>query len=164
MGEKKPVAYLDYFNGTPLYILGSYENVCGGMDTISDKADRLALIKKYMNKEGVVIFEGLITGKTYGAIGAVSDRQKGRWVYAFMDTPWEVCVERVLARRREKGNDAPFDPLRTMWPTFKACASVAARAKAEGHHVVWVNHTLKPPVAAHKLLAYAIAKGGVHEN
>lgn len=143
-----------------LYVLGSYENVCGGMDTISDKEERLSLVRRYAEMRGdqIVFFEGLITGKTYGAFGVMSEEPKhmGKWLYAFMDTPFDVCVERVLQRRAAKGNTAPFDPERTMRPTFKGVAAVARRAAEAGHKVVMVNHKSKPETAARALLARAM--------
>lgn len=148
-----------------VYILGSYETICGGMDTISDKNERLSLIEQYACSEyldRLVIFEGLITGKTYGAIGSISDQpsQKGRWIYAFMDTPFDVCVERVLERRKARGNTNPFDPERTMRPTYRSVELTAQRAQREGHHVHMVDHTLTPEAAAKKLLKAAAKVGG----
>ena len=125
------------------------------MDTISDKFERLALIEKYLTlKPEILIFEGLITGKTYGEIGKISERpaQHGKWLYTFMDTPFEVCVERVLQRRKAAGNNAPFDPERTMRPTFKSCLGVARNTGAPGHHVIAVNHKLPAKKAAAELL------------
>lgn len=145
-------------------ILGSYETTCGGMDTISDKNVRLDLIKsETSNKQNsVVFFEGLITGKTYGAIGELSETQKAnKWIYAFMDTPFEVCVERVMQRRAEKDKDRkwgltpkPFDPERTMRPTFKSVQAVAKRAAAQGHAVLWLPHALAPYSLVQYLLNY----------
>lgn len=166
MGPRnRPVAYHYRYNeATRLILLGSYQNVCGGMDTISDKEDRLRLIKKYAAKrENIVFFEGLITGKTYGAIGDYSDTpaQKGRWIYAFMDTPFEVCVERVLARRlaaaKDKGKEPlPFDPERTMRPTFRAVESVQRKAREQGHKIHIINHEERPQLAALRLLRAAL--------
>lgn len=146
---------------TKVYILGSYENICGGMDTISDKVVRLALIEKALSEaapvKSIIIFEGLITGKTYGAIGEISERpnQKGKWIYAFMDTPFNTCVERVLQRRSAKGNHAEFDPERTMRPTFRAVDSVAKRAASAGHHVAKIDHTKPALESAISLLSFA---------
>lgn len=163
-GKKIEAYYGESKKGVPIVVLGSYANVCGGMDTISDKFERLALIERYVietpakfsaaSQNGIVIFEGLITGKTYGAIGEISDRpsQKGKWLYTFMDTPFEVCVERVLQRRKAAGNEAPFDPERTMRPTYKSCLAVARKAGQQGHHVIAVNHKLPSRKAAAKLL------------
>lgn len=150
--------------GEPIAVLGSYVNVCGGMDTISDKHDRVALLERYLalggplsttRRSGILIFEGLITGKTYGKMGEISSRpeQQGKWIYTFMDTPFEECVRRVLERRAAKGNNAPFDAERTMRPTFKSVQSVRAKAKAAGYHFIHdVDHTQTPKVAAATLL------------
>lgn len=139
-------------------VLGDYHpsRACGGMDTISDKDVRFGLVKANAREGNIVFFEGLITGKTFGALGELSNKQRGHWIYAFMDTPFDVCVERVLKRRKAKGNDAPFDPERTMRPTFRSCEATARRAEAEGHKVVWVNYKLTPTKAAQKLLTVAV--------
>lgn len=143
-----------------IVVLGSYETVCGGMDTISDKEDRLALLHKYCVPGSLVIFEGLITGKTYGQMGAISEQSnhKGRWLYTFMDTPYNVCVQRVLQRRRTRAESkgeqpAPFDPERTMRPTFNSVIATSRRAEGAGHTVLWIDHTKTPAAAAKKLLA-----------
>lgn len=162
--SKRDAHYLGAYSNADIVVLGSYVNVCGGMDTISDKDDRLALIQRFSRgrgyKDRIVIFEGLITGKTFGAIGDLSnaDRQARRqpWLYAFMDTPFEVCVERVLQRRAARGNTGEFDPERTMRPTFKSCLSVADRAQAEGHMVRYINHKWKPETAAKNLITMAL--------
>lgn len=156
-GERGKVLVNEYrYKRVPLYILGSYENVCGGMDGISDKEERLRLIKQYIDKPGITIFEGLIVGGTYGEIGALSEAQKGAWLYAFMGTPYEECVKRVLKRRKAAGNDKPFDPEKTLKGKLRACESVAARAHTEGHHIHWVNHLLKPEESAKHLLDAAL--------
>lgn len=152
---RKVQAYMGLWEGIPITVLGSYENVCGGMDTISDKDVRFKLVKDYSALTGIVFFEGLITGKTFGALGALSNEQRGRWLYAFMDTPFEVCVERVLARRAAKGNLAEFDPERTMRPTFKSCTATMHRAATEGHSVYDVMYRMEPRVAAMDLLRKA---------
>lgn len=153
----KIIAYERLYGKTPVYILGSYVNACGGMDGISDKNERLALINEYKKKRGITIFEGLIIGGTYGEVGKLSEEEMGEWLYAFMDTPYEVCVERVLARRKLAGNDKPFDPKKTLFGKIRACQSVALRAKAAGHPVHLVDHKQKPEKAAKILLDKACA-------
>lgn len=151
-----------------VYVLGSYVNVCGGMDTISDKHDRFALVASTARKGRIIFFEGLITGKTYGALGEMSEehvkKRGAAWLYAFMDTPFDVCVERVLKRRAEAGNANPFDPERTMRPTFDSCESLAAKLRQEKtgrsgplfpHPVHMVDHRQRPATAARALLRRA---------
>lgn len=159
--------YRGPYSTADFHILGSYANACGGMDTISDKEDRQALVRRWAegrgHKDRVVLFEGLITGKTYGAFGAMSEERshRGHWLYVFMDTPFEECVRRVLERRAAAGNDAPFDPERTMRPTYKSCLAVAKRAEQEGHRVIMINHKLKPATAAKNLVHEIV---GFHRN
>jgi hypothetical protein len=173
--EKYKMAPCEHKNGKPyvyggngpqghrVFVLGRYETACGGMDGISDKEERLELVRRYAYDEvtgdkGIVFYEGLITGKTYGAMGALSDEpgQKGRWLYAFMDTPFEVCVERVKQRRYEaamaKGlgiteataHQEALDAERTMRPTFKSIISTEQRARAAGHPTIWLPHDKTP--------------------
>lgn len=164
---KRSAFYYGKFNDVPVRILGKYDNACGGMDTISDKEDRFEMVRgmaaRYA-KSGLVFFEGLITGKTYGALGELSEmHQKGRskipWLYAFMDTPFDICVERVLKRRAAAGNDAPFNPERTMRPTFGSCERLPEKlrdGRLHPHPVHMVSHKAKPETAARQLLNAAL--------
>lgn len=149
-------------------VLGPYVTACGGCDAISDKHDRLALLREYADptSDRIVFYEGLITGKTYGAMGAMSEEvgQKGRWLYAFMDTPFEVCVERVRNRRYEGAiakNASPEEALlhanaldaeRTMRPTFKSIISTEQRAREAGHQTLWLPHDKTPAQIVAKLM------------
>lgn len=138
--------------GSPYKVLGDYTNACGGMDTITDKEVRLWLLKRYARDSNIVVFEGLIASKAYGATGELAAKQKGKWLYAFMDTPFEVCVKRVLARRKAAGNNKPFDPERTMRETFHVYKLRLKAAMDEGHRVLILNHKLPPSELARTLM------------
>ena len=136
-------------------ILGNYEIVCGGMDAVAGKDLRLALIEQYCgkaDKKTVVVYDGVLTGVTYGAAGELSERSAVPWIYAFLDTPYEECVRRVEARRTAKDNVTPFDGMRSLYPKIRACESVARRAEAAGHKVVWVDHKKSAEEQARALL------------
>lgn len=175
---KKAAFYSGEYEGVEVHVLGSYLNTCGGMDTISDKHDRLDLIRKHCkpapkkpDKPRIIFFEGLITGKTYGAIGELSEehvnKQKGRWLYAFPDTPFETCVERVLKRREAAGNFAPFDPERTLRPTYDSCQSLLRKIRQEqaakigkqpmAHPTLLLKHKQKPVELATQVLGRALS-------
>jgi thymidylate kinase len=136
--------------------LGRYSSGAagGGMDPIDGKEYRLSLVENYItSKRTLVLFEGILVGSTYGALGALSERKPGvPWVYVFLDTPIEVCIERIVKRREARGNFAPFDPERRLRKKFKALASVQRRATAVGHKVVVLSHELTPAKALKKLL------------
>ena len=91
------------------YVLGSYENTCGGMDTVGSAAEVMALVDKYAAL-GNVIFEGLLQSTYYGAMGAHSRKYGDQYIYAFLDTPIDLCLERVVARRAASGRNNKFNP------------------------------------------------------
>lgn len=172
--RKSPNHYVGNFQGHEVLILGSYESVCGGMDTISDKEERFKMVEwahKVIAPGGIVFFEGLMTGKTYGALGALSEKhhkKDTRWLYAFMDTPFDVCVQRVLQRRKAAGNDAPFDPERTMRSTFNSCQHLLEKLRGVRfghtpiptyHPTMQLDHARKPHTLAKRLLDRALKLG-----
>jgi hypothetical protein len=116
-----------------VYVIGSYENNCGGVDTISDYRDVLALVDHYHLLGGHVVFEGLLQSTYYGAMGEHSRQYGNDYVYAFLDTPKEVCVERVNARREAQGTKTKFNPdnTRKKWDTIERL-----RSKLTGVHNV----------------------------
>lgn len=162
--------YVGRYCSSEVVVLGSYENVCGGMDTISDKNDRLALIKNACKPGRIVFFEGLITGKTYGQIGHISEehvrKRKGVWLYTFLDTPFQTCVDRVMARRAEAGNHAPMDPERTLRPTYDSVESLLLKIQQKKqakigpqphpHPTLELDHRKKPKVLAQQVLDTAL--------
>ena len=63
-------------------------------------------------------------------------------IFAFLDTPWDVCLQRVLSRRAEAGNDKPFDPDKTMRSAYEQCRrSAELLTEAGGYDVRWLDHT-----------------------
>lgn len=117
--QKTPEAYrVDIKKvSRPIYVLGSYENDCGGMDTVQKQDDICNLIRKY-STQGHVLVEGLLMSHTFGRYAALDRelRENGiHFVWAILDTPLELCLERVSARREAKrlakANPPPFKPL-----------------------------------------------------
>lgn len=101
--SRKAEAYqVDLPDGWPLFIIGDYSTPCGGCDGIQPYSDIWPLVAKYAEL-GHVLFEGALVSTTYGSIGVESERYHDNFVFAFMDTPLELCVERVNARRAAKG-------------------------------------------------------------
>ena len=66
------------------------------------------LIEKYA-QQGHVVFEGMLVGTCYGVIGQLLMETRDS-VVMFLDTPLEVCIARVEARRKAAGNLRPFNP------------------------------------------------------
>lgn len=111
---KRPEAYEILLPGvkTPVYILGPYTAVCGGMDSIADDDEKIRLLRHYADL-GHVVYEGLLSSEYYGRLGLASERYGDDHIFAFLDTPIEVCIERVKERRLKRGNTKPLDETNT---------------------------------------------------
>ena len=112
--SRKPEAYeVRWLYKNPLFILGPYTATCGGLDSLSNVDDHIRLLEHYGNL-GHVFYEGLLGSEYYGRIGKVSEQFGDRHIFAFLDTPIEVCLARVQARRLAKGNTKPLNPANTV--------------------------------------------------
>ena len=124
---------------TPLYVIGSYENTCGGTDGINTQEEIVERVTK-AHAHGHVLVEGLLMSKSSdGGLTAPALRSMGA-IFAFLDTPWQVCLDRVLARRAAAGNDKPFDPNKTMKSAYEQChRSHELLTQAGGYDVRWLD-------------------------
>ena len=125
----------------PVFIVGSYENTCGGADGISTQ-EEIAERTLKAHGAGHVLVEGLLMSKS-SAGGHVAPVLKAHGaIFGFLDTPFETCLSRVLARRAEAGNLKPFDPDKTMRSAYTQChRSAELLQQAGGYDVRWIDHT-----------------------
>jgi len=122
----------------PLYILGRYTTQCGGCDTLS--ADQqIDLLHQYA-PEGNVLYEGLLASEYYGRLGEASERYGKDHIFAFLDTPIELCIERIKARRLAAGNEKPLNEDNTRGRIKKIEALKRKLVSIYGRQVVTVPH------------------------
>lgn len=125
---------------TPIMVIGSYENTCGGTDGISTQeeiAERVVRAYDY----GHVLVEGLLMSKSSAGGHVAPILKEHNAIFGFLDTPWDVCLSRVLARRAAAGNDKPFDPEKTMRSAYEQChRSAELLTQAGGYDVRWIDH------------------------
>lgn len=142
--KRKVRAYAGTFEGVPIAILGSYETVCGGMDTITDINDARELIVEYglNDKFPIVFYEGLFISHMLGTVarGIETSGLKENLTMAYLDTPLDVAIARVEKRRAERGNKTPFNPNNVI-KDFRAVSLNKAKAENEGWSVITVDHT-----------------------
>ena len=81
-----------------VYVAGSYATACGGCDGIQPYADIWPRIVEYAAK-GHVLFEGALVSSSYGNIGRASEAYGDQMVFAFLNTPLQMCLERIVRRR-----------------------------------------------------------------
>lgn len=125
----------------PVYVVGSYENTCGGTDGINTQEEIAERVVK-AHALGHVLVEGLLMSKSSAGGHVAPILKEHRAIFAFLDTPWETCLERVLQRRAEAGNEKPFDPNKTMRSAYEQChRSAELLGEAGGYDVRWLDHT-----------------------
>lgn len=124
----------------PIYVLGKYTTVCGGCDQINrqqEAADRAV----HYHQSGHVLMEGLLASAA-GPKGAVTAtiQETGEAIYAIMDTPLDVCLDRVRARRAARGDERPFNEKNTRdkWAQTRSTASALYNL---GYDVRPIDHT-----------------------
>lgn len=124
----------------PIFLLGSYKNVCGGCDGIPTQAE-IAKRAIKAHAYGHVLMEGaLLSGSGMG--GAVTQAIEPTWcgVYAFLDTPLDECISRVRIRRTAAGNEKPFDP-KNVIKKFESVVDCYKNMRTAGCNVKLIDHT-----------------------
>lgn len=136
----KPEAYVCSLDGVdePVVVLGSYKNNCGGMDTVSSAAKAIEMVKFY-HSVGHVIHEGLLQSTYYGAMGVDSKQYGDDYIYAFMDTPLVVCLERVVQRRLENNTKNKFNPELTK-DKYNTIAALQLKVERLGHKIAVIKY------------------------
>lgn len=143
-GKKKPDGYVCQTHWGEVRVVGSYETSCGGCDGIQPYALIWPRVLEYAAL-GHVLFEGALVSNSYGNIGRDSEEYGDEFVFAFLDTPLQTCIDRILQRRVERGNLKPFDPNKSVVRIYKSNASVKEKAISYGRRVVTLNHTKPLP-------------------
>lgn len=140
-GRGKDEAYQTRQEGvpSPVILLGNYRGAnCGGMDTVGSAAEAIALVAKYA-QHGHVIHEGLLQSTYYGAMGTDSLQYGDRYIYAILDTPIELCLERVVHRREVNGSTNKFNPQLTR-DKHASVKRAWDTARSRGHVCVVLDH------------------------
>lgn len=107
--QQKVRVYKGRLDGARVYILGDYSphRSAGGCDTIPKIEDVIELTKAYGTRHrSVLLLEGLLLAHSWGAFGEYAHESFGeRYINAFLDTPVEKCLKRVVKRRAARGQD-----------------------------------------------------------
>lgn len=153
---KKPDAYRVELPCGPLFVIGSYENVCGGCDGIATQDEICDRVRMFI-PHGHVLMEGLLMSHSFSRY-AMLDRELAATgvpsIWAFLDTPLEVCLNRVRVRREERGNLKPLNTKNTSdkWHANRSTFAKFVGGKANDWKLVkgyppakldarWLDHT-----------------------
>lgn len=114
-----------------IYVPGSYESNCGGVDTIGTAQQVMDDVDGWADKCDV-IFEGLLQSTYYGKMGGWSKRYGQDFIYVWLNTPLEVCMARLQKRREENGTTRALNvpQAEAKWASVKAAFD---KANVKGH-------------------------------
>ena len=120
-----------------LYIAGPYRAAGGGADLLAphDRSRTVDLVER-LSERGHVFIEALFASSTIKPYMELAGRVGTDLVFAFLDTPYELCHDRVLMRNggRPINEDAHRGHHRFV-------ARSAQRFIDGGFHVEYIDHT-----------------------
>ncbi len=123
-----------------IYVLGRYETPTGGCDCIRTQDEICAGIRK-LSAFGNVVFEGFLISGLYARYRELEDDLKSthHWIWAYLDTPLQKCIERTIKRRAARGNTKQFNPT-NLEEKFRAVITTRAKLEQEGRDVRTLPH------------------------
>lgn len=113
--KSKPESYdVTLPDGGIVTVIGPYHTACGGCDAVQPYSNILPRIQEAADQGHHVLFEGALVSSSYGTIGyALGEMLDSDPVFAFLDTPLPLCLERIKQRRAARGNFEPLNPHNT---------------------------------------------------
>lgn len=102
LGRKQPISYILYRehidDGAPLFVVGHYEQPTGGADSVSQGMDYIyKMINDALDLRYDCIFEGLVVASDVTRCVSLKDR--AQLMVIELNTPIEICLEGIRARR-----------------------------------------------------------------
>lgn len=98
------IAYEGTFKGDPIFFIGSYEVMSGGCDHTMKHHGSMDAVCNFVRQfagKGHVIFEGFLLTGVYQRFYDLS-QELGGIIFCYMDTPLELCFERIKNRNEQK--------------------------------------------------------------
>lgn len=118
-GRRRPL----YYRRENVYVLGGYESVCGGCDTLNGVKEVYELIQSFYTTDKIVLCEGLLLSED---VKWTTQLRIEDLKVLFLTTPLDICLSRIEQRRKLKGNEKPLNPYRT---TYRVSVIERARVR-----------------------------------
>ena len=130
------------FTNRPIMVVGSYANTCGGCDGIKTQ-DEICDRVRELSLRGHVLFEGLLISHLHSRYRDLArELAASGFIFAFLDTPLEVCLQRVRDRRERSAaaRGVAVKPLneKNTIDKWNNSRPVAEKFIADGLRVVWL--------------------------
>lgn len=141
--SNKVVAHCCHHKMQPVYFLGNYSGAkCGGCDTIKTQNLVCSLVR-YFSQFGHVVFEGLLMSHLYSRYVSLYEeleRCGEDMVFLYLDTPIDVCLDRIKQRRLQAGNVKPLKPDNTI-SKHESTHRCYAKMEEAGLDVRWLHYS-----------------------
>lgn len=136
-------------------VVGSYDRVCGGCDGIGSADEVVERVRVFSKVFKHVVLEGILVAHTFKRYSLLADELKHYgYNFCFLDTPLNVCIERVRQRRLERGATKPFNPKNTVKDWGNINKRVKHKMATAGHTVYSLSHIDPMPIVLNLLGDY----------
>ncbi len=122
-----------------LAIVGKYTTNCGGCDEVGSADEVVRRVRLFHSQYINVLLEGILVAHTFQRYADLA-RELGNYKFFFLDTPLDLCIERVKARRLAKGNTKILNPANITKDWNNIWNKVREKVAAAGLDYQIVNH------------------------
>lgn len=140
-------------------ILGDYSDLLGGCDSYPSMEAICRAVKEF-SKQRDVLFEGILVSLlTAPWVELAGSLPQSDFIFATLDTPLDVCLERREKRWLQEGHTGNFNP-KHMIEKFYAVRKAHKRLKAAHLNTRWLNYEYTTQTIINWLLAGRFAADG----
>lgn len=127
-GRRQPL----YYTFNEVVVLGHYESPCGGCDNLPGCSYAMELAEKLENNR-IVLMEGRLLSDDFKHTATVFGHGVSVKCLVLATAP-EICIDRILSRRKASGKNKPFSPppCNSMDALVKRVSSARRRLEAAG--------------------------------
>lgn len=148
--------------GLDVLVVGSYRTACGGLDAVPDFKTTFKALDGAVNihrrydrsaEHQAIICEGVLASTVWGSWGEYAQASLDaescdvRFAFCYLDTPLEVCLERIRGRQEAAGKVRDIKT-ELVADKIKAIKATRTRAMAAGHDVYDLPYEDAAPVLA----------------
>jgi hypothetical protein len=151
--DGRTAAHVVNYNMVPVFFIGGYANICGGCDNVKTQ-DLVCSYVRHFSQFGHVIFEGLLISHSFMRYYELYKELTGYgipFVFARMDTPLEICLDRVRQRRLAKGNEKELNTKNTEG-TYQSTISTVEKFEEVGVETRLIKHKKDPILQIENIL------------
>lgn len=132
-GRARPIGY-QCVNGP--YVVGTYENVTGGCDTIPSIEMIFEIVKLQADAGRDVLYEGILA--QHSATRLMELNRVHPVTVVVLTTSQEDCVQAVRDRRAARGEEKPLDPTNVV-KEYQSVISSTRRLKSAGVEIIHLD-------------------------